>query len=169
VFLHHVLGDSDFGTKQDECCSTTRKGKAGVRRYSQILWGNGSSTGHDSCMASHVIRSGQPAVTQAFSSSGRQNTLRPMRIGRGVFPVESQVRQVRIEMLQSAAAFGARRRSGVSDSVLDGRQTPLGTMLSVGAAILPIRWLVVRFDMDKHKPRTDRVLLFLELPGRRPN
>lgn len=59
-----------------------------------------------------VSRSGQPAATQARSSSSRQNTARPIRTGWGTLPVASQARQVRKETLHSRAASAARSRRG---------------------------------------------------------
>ena len=58
-----------------------------------------------------MTRSGQPAATQAFNSAGRQNTLRPMWIGRGILPLISQARHVRVDAQHRAAARLAERSS----------------------------------------------------------
>jgi hypothetical protein len=88
-------------------------------------------------------------VTQARNSSARHNVERPMRTGRGILPAESQLRHVLTDFPHVAAACWAVRRSGISNSLLDGRQTPLGTMLSLAIVILLLLRKVVRFDSDK--------------------
>ena len=57
----------------------------------------GYSISHD-CRSSHSFRRGQPAVTQARSSSVRHNVERPIRTGWGILPAASHVRHVRSDL-----------------------------------------------------------------------
>ena len=63
---------------------------------------------------SHSLRRGQPASTQARSSSTLQRAERPMWTGCGIRPAASHVRQVRSEMSHIAAAVRAVASSGVT-------------------------------------------------------
>lgn len=62
---------------------------------------------------SQASRGGHPAATQACNSATRQSRDRPIRIGRGIAPAESHVRQVRSVLPQIAAAVLADTNSGI--------------------------------------------------------
>lgn len=111
MFLRNVLG-LDLEPKQKECGSTGPRLKAGARKSRQDSGRDGSCRPSHSGAVCHVSRSGQPAETHARTSSGRQKTARPIRMGRGMRHEQSHERQVRVEMPQIAATSGARRRSG---------------------------------------------------------
>jgi hypothetical protein len=93
-------------------------------------WNRGIGSGHD-CKSSHSWRRGQPAATQALSSSTRHRVDRPMRIGCGILPAASQVRQVRVETAHRTAAAGARSKRGIGRSCL-----PVVSEMSIGVAVL---------------------------------
>ena len=72
----------------------------------------GYHTSHN-CIMFHSFRRGQPAATQARSSSDRHKVERPMRMGWGILPAASHIRNVRTDVLSSTAAWGARSRKGL--------------------------------------------------------
>ncbi len=168
MFLHHVLG-IEFSKAGRVLLDDTEK-QAKRAEVMEEFRNDGSLCGCNSVLASHAVRSGQPAATQARSSSGRQNAACPKRMARGILPMVSHIRQVRVEMLHSAAAWGARSRRSIDSAPQHDRQPLVGQILSVVTDISPIRQKVGRFDSGKVGTRTDRVVcLFLYLPGRRSN
>ena len=93
--------------------------------------------GHD-CMTSQSFRRGQPAATQARSSSVRQSVDRPMWIGCGILPAASQDRQVRSDRPHIRAASRAVKRNGIvfCTAVVDDNSGS-GLVVSLGIAIDP--------------------------------
>jgi hypothetical protein len=88
--------------------------QAMLRPISADFWRNHSIaywTSHV-CMGSQSVRFGQPAATQARSSSGRHSVVLPKRIGLGILPVASHMRKVRTDTLRIAAASAAVSSSG---------------------------------------------------------
>ena len=67
---------------------------------------------HD-CIRFQSFRLGHPAATQARNSSARHSVERPMRIGWGILPAASHIRNVLTDVLSSTAAWGARSSRGL--------------------------------------------------------
>ena len=82
----------------------------------------GYHASHD-CIMFHSFRRGQPAATQARSSSARHKVERPMRMGCGILPAASHIRHVRVETAHVTAAAGARSSRGGDGSSPSGRDT----------------------------------------------
>jgi len=127
MFLHHVLR-IEFSKAGRVLLDDTEK-QAKRAEVMEEFWNDGSLYGGNSILASHAVRSGQPAATQARSSSGRQNAECPKRMARGILPMESHIRQVRAEVLHSIAASGARSRRSIDSVPQHDRQPLVGQML----------------------------------------
>jgi hypothetical protein len=117
-------------------------------------------------MASQVTRSGQPAATQALNSSGRQKTLRPMWIGRGILPVVFQVRHVRTDVFNSAATSGAHSRRCVDVLLLHSRQGAGGLLFSMAVGISLVLRMAFWFDVDEGEAKNGSCAPSISLPTR---